>query len=1354
MSHLSSPDLLQPMPRLSRPGDVCLCPLYTPVFDSVNIGWLVHTIETDVPTRRIVCARHPSAVGGTPQTPQPFIFELIGEISEHDCHLTVDGYGDRTEGPIASCWIKPSPGSTSRIEWAQGARTIRQISDTVPAPFTLDVLAGEGNPLSIQLFFEPPEGENLQDTLPVFNRNGARRPPMSLSEVPFQRTMRFLFTINYSQSLTADDGPHVDPFKNKWNGAVKKRVSGWKVARKTQSTFEPQLKFNAECMAYTDATWDRIKPTKAGGEFFALPLDWPFAGPEFHPPGFLQYQRRHVASDCNPEWVYIKVCRILHPLFFPWIARCPNCHSRDVDMTGWTGTGHREVHGLASEECVIGVQFRCEGCAKARGTGTSGGSDEKYCFSTTNPEFWAKVALSDIPRGVPHFFRRSAVSPELFDFIVESRLSENAAAIAEHVKQLHLLEYHRCRLEYLQYFEARSKQTAITRRPELRNFSAPQRAGKNLNGYDGTSITDDMVADVYARFCEHRQKESDEHLRTLTATTLSLDATFRAASKASIVNEDHSRSSIFNGGLHTAVNQKSLIVTYRWCLTLLHSEIGDMLLGLKQRFALLNVDDPWAVVVDNCCHFRNIILKVFSETVVVQDVWHVIMRYMICVLRGTKNPHRREVAEDISSALIKTKAHDGIPARYWSKEEQEDRLVKAYEKWIAVEGVWSAAAEKTHHDQLEHVRKGCLSRPREDVATDGSRVEGTHKGWNSLQRTHPSGVEVLTLLAADHVLRHNIRVDYADPNPYAFTSSTFGSHHVHLVNACAQLWNSLLNPANRNQRRPPADLLPAPVLQPAASQETFGLVKANKDVAMYHSFVTVKEEPEDSLINLSAEDPEEAERIVRSLGLDPSLLSKPLEQDRRVFTSTYESKQTQSQMPSEGRSAITFVSARDAQEAVDVDAMSSPPPPSQPLLPSSVPPTSKKRQASRTLSRACEDHDTSTGTNDKRTRTIQSDAPSSSAPLSSTMATSPSSSLCGPERAAASAPSTSAGFSLPTTSSLAAGPSSTLTPTLIQRLPSYFSQCRLTTPLTTPLNPAAAPLCLPIPIVSGTTRSQIIVSVITGLDPRSLKFPENDSEEFYLFMELREHYKWVTYNMSALGWVEAASVYNTALEKKKHGAIRKTPRALMEKLEEHNDFKSQSGSTTFWKRHCEAVDLSVPGKHKGKQVAPAKPITRKPNTCHRCLSIMWARGEGDSENHKKGYCSDGVKQKPASVDGIVEELPPWPQPNQIFTKGTHFWPQRFTRTVRELYDTITDGDRLGGPRAMEFAAFADMLRTRLIVIPATDTQPSCVRFKLYRGLKLGEQPGNPSDIVVVDGVQYLHVTYLSETGFEEVAALA
>ena len=243
----------------------------------------------------------------------------------------------------------------------------------------------------------------------------------------------------------------------------------------------------------------------------------------------------------------------------------------------------------------------------------------------------------------------------------------------------------------------------------------------------------------------------------------------------------------------------------------------------------------------------------------------------------------------------------------------------------------NAPVLQTHHEQLEHVRKGCLARPREDVATDGSRIEGTHKGWNSLQRTHPSGVEVLTALAADHVLRHNIRVDYANTSPYLFTTSTFGSHHIKLVDACGRLWNSLLDPASQGQRRPPADLSAVPVLRPAPSEESFGLVKANLDVKSYHSLVTVKEEPDDSLMNLSSEDPEEADRIMRSLGLDPSLLHKPLEQDCGIAAG-------ETRTPS-GRSTIAFVPpTTDALETMDVEVSSPSNQPSQlPTIPVRLP---------------------------------------------------------------------------------------------------------------------------------------------------------------------------------------------------------------------------------------------------------------------------------------------------------------------------------------------------------------------------------------------------------------------------------
>lgn len=55
-------------------------------------------------------------------------------------------------------------------------------------------------------------------------------------------------------------------------------------------------------------------------------------------------------------------------------------------------------------------------------------------------------------------------------------------------------------------------------------------------------------------------------------------------------------------------------------------------------------------------------------------------------------------------------------------------------------------------------------------------------------------------------------------------------------------------------------------------------------------------------------------------------------------------------------------------------------------------------------------------------------------------------------------------------------------------------------------------------------------------------------------MRLRAEHKWASYNMSPSKWVAAASAYNAEVDhlnvQKHKNMVRKTPRALMEKLGE------------------------------------------------------------------------------------------------------------------------------------------------------------------------------------------------------------
>ena len=157
-----------------------------------------------------------------------------------------------------------------------------------------------------------------------------------------------------------------------------------------------------------DALVEKIKPLNGVDDWRALPPEWPLYGPDFYPPTFAHYLRRQAVSACDPEWAYIKKVQILHPVFYPFLARCPSCRSKDVHPNGWTSTGHREVHGVSSEEVVIGVQLRCNNCnsARTRSAGEDvedvlGGrtlDNSKFCFVTTNTEFWDKLAVWEIPR--------------------------------------------------------------------------------------------------------------------------------------------------------------------------------------------------------------------------------------------------------------------------------------------------------------------------------------------------------------------------------------------------------------------------------------------------------------------------------------------------------------------------------------------------------------------------------------------------------------------------------------------------------------------------------------------------------------------------------------------------------------------------------------------------------------------------------------------------------------------------------------------------------------------------------------------------------------------------------------------
>jgi hypothetical protein len=182
-------------------------------------------------------------------------------------------------------------------------------------------------------------------------------------------------------------------------------VNAWTKARTTQTDNPRQLEWASNVVEYVSyvfkATTVRAG-TKKGTGPPCLMKEVPILGPRFLPPGYTHLQNRISTPLIEPKTAYLKPINIVHPLYYPDIAKCPECCSENTSWQGWTATGHREVHGVRRKETALGYQLECKDCKPEKGV-RSHNAAPSYCFATTNTSFWKKTEHWEIPReyGLP-----------------------------------------------------------------------------------------------------------------------------------------------------------------------------------------------------------------------------------------------------------------------------------------------------------------------------------------------------------------------------------------------------------------------------------------------------------------------------------------------------------------------------------------------------------------------------------------------------------------------------------------------------------------------------------------------------------------------------------------------------------------------------------------------------------------------------------------------------------------------------------------------------------------------------------------------------------------------------------------
>ena len=631
---------------------------------------------------------------------------------------------------------------------------------------------------------------------------------------------------------------------------------------------------------------------------------------------------------------------------------------------------------------------------------------------------------------------------------------------------------------------------------------------------------------------------------------------------------------------------------------------------------------------------------------------------------------------------------------------------------------------------------------------------------------------MMRALGHDFVMRRNIRIGFTarGSDPTTFLKWTYGSHHTRLVSCITSTWNDLLGRKTTWK----LNLSPRPILRVVNSGEKFGLVASN-DATSFGGLIDIKkEEPHDDLQDLVLHDSDgdhAVEHILSDLNIDPTLLHAPAitpvshlhSTARRDLASKFigpthtlhvENSETGTSKSLE-TSLEVIVSCTTCMSVCACHAYM---PQIQDLTNDGPHQSVLKRKVK------CGGGSGGGGGDDDNDDPIDLKR----ARLATEMQE-----MTGPSLSAAAATSPPSGRPLPTNDlrlffakSRGASQTSAQPRASTSTSSSSLSDASLAS--------LSQPLPLPVPTGTRFTRSQLLFSVLTGINAHALSIKTGD--EFFLFMNMREELAWVSYNMTSRRWALATDNYNSRLQAinsaKNIETVPKHPRALMEHLGvvetkiaariARKDFTcmssfyfidheitpppaKKSGTDTFWKRHCFAVSLvkeassgeeqkSVGNFHFlqiSKQQNLTQVFQRKMAICSRCQTIMYPGGIG---NHKRGYCTDGVRQ--IVKKGGDDALPDWPQPQGIFERGTHFYPIEFLKMLREVYEKLVVGHTSGLDVPIEYAAFTTMLGKR-----TTIDQDGTVLFRLF---DLAIPSSTPDKLITLrDGRKHLRLDCLS-----------
>ncbi|KAG2115051.1 uncharacterized protein F5147DRAFT_569298, partial [Suillus discolor] len=101
-----------------------------------------------------------------------------------------------------------------------------------------------------------------------------------------------------------------------------------------------QLQWESEIVEYVQFLWEKTRRRSKKGKTNKLGVNIPLLGPWFMPPSYLHIQKWSGGGAIDPTIQYLTPLNIVHPFYYPQLARCLRCGSdKDTTWEGWMSKG-------------------------------------------------------------------------------------------------------------------------------------------------------------------------------------------------------------------------------------------------------------------------------------------------------------------------------------------------------------------------------------------------------------------------------------------------------------------------------------------------------------------------------------------------------------------------------------------------------------------------------------------------------------------------------------------------------------------------------------------------------------------------------------------------------------------------------------------------------------------------------------------------------------------------------------------------------------------------------------------------------------------------------------------------------